>query len=261
MKPKQEPEGEYTEDFIARLQFKWGEGFLSPGGAEEVAAILEGVTVQGCEGLDIGCGLGAVDVLLVLEHGARKVVGIDIERPLLEHARKFAQNAGCSESIDFQLVEPGPLPFPDDSFDLVFSKDALIHVSDKNKLYADIHRVLRPNGVLVASDWYKASGPCAALVNFLSDDLGLSVELQTLDDVQSVLSAVGFEDNSVRDRHDWFRSLAEAELEGLKDSRHQEFVDAVGQDAAQSGIEMNERIVSVLNHGELRPGHLRATKK
>jgi phosphoethanolamine N-methyltransferase len=46
-----------------------GRGFLSPGGAAEVEYLLEGTDIAGCSVLDIGCGLGAVDELLISRHG------------------------------------------------------------------------------------------------------------------------------------------------------------------------------------------------
>ena len=48
---------------------------------------------------------------------------------------------------------PGRLPFADASFDMVFSKDALLHVPDKDALFAEIFRVLKPGGVFAASNW------------------------------------------------------------------------------------------------------------
>jgi SAM-dependent methyltransferase len=75
--------GEYDAGMLALLQIIWGDGFLSPGGADEVARLLEGSDIGDCEVLDIGCGLGAIDELLVTQYGARSVVGIDIDPPLL----------------------------------------------------------------------------------------------------------------------------------------------------------------------------------
>ena len=69
-----EHESEYSDDLIARLGLLWGDGFLSPGGAAEVAIVLEGVDVAGRHVLDVGCGLGVIDVLLVREHGAQSVL-------------------------------------------------------------------------------------------------------------------------------------------------------------------------------------------
>jgi SAM-dependent methyltransferase len=253
-------ESEYPDGFITRLQFKWGEGFLSPGGEEEVAEMLKNANLSGCKVLDIGCGLGAIDVLLVEKHGAAEVIGIDVEKPLLDKAIQLARDEGLSSKIEFQLVEPGPLPFPSESFDIVFSKDALIHIPDKAKLYSDIYRALRPGGMFVASDWYKADGPCAELANFLINDLGLSIGLETLEETSKLLSRIGFAEVKGRDRHDWFREDARQDLERLKGPMYEAFIKTVGEEGAQLGIAMNEKMVSILDAGELRPGHFCATK-
>ena len=79
--------GEYDEGMQALLQHVWGDGFLSPGGAQEIARLLEGVDLRGRRVLDIGCGLGAIDVLLVTHHGAAQVTGIDLDAELIAKAR------------------------------------------------------------------------------------------------------------------------------------------------------------------------------
>src|ERR1700730_13224573 len=75
--------GEYDASMQAFLQLVWGDGFLSPGGAEEVARLLEGSDISGCRVLDIGCGLCGICQLLVNRHGAGSVVGIDVDPVLL----------------------------------------------------------------------------------------------------------------------------------------------------------------------------------
>ena len=50
----------YDEKIIAFLEDLWGDGFLSPGGAEEVRRVLDGVTISDKSVIDIGCGSGAV---------------------------------------------------------------------------------------------------------------------------------------------------------------------------------------------------------
>jgi len=47
---------EYDDTMIQTLAVIWGEGFLSPGGAEEVAELLRGVDLSGKRVLDVGCG-------------------------------------------------------------------------------------------------------------------------------------------------------------------------------------------------------------
>ena len=74
---------QYSRAFTDALQFMWGEGFLSPGGPEEVDDMLQGHDISGKRVLDIGSGLGGVDLLLVTRHGAAEVVGIDVDDQLI----------------------------------------------------------------------------------------------------------------------------------------------------------------------------------
>src|SRR5271170_3949999 len=118
--------GEYDAAMLTLLQIIWGEGFLSPGGAEEVARLLEGSDIGDCRVLDIGCGLGAIDELLVTQYRAQSVVGIDIDPSLLSSMQERIERAGLANRIRGQQVHPGPLPFEAASFDVVFSKDSLV---------------------------------------------------------------------------------------------------------------------------------------
>ena len=122
---------QYTEAFNATLQWMWGDGYLSPGGPQEIAEMLRDVSIAGHDVLDIGCGLGAIDVELATTHDAGSVIGVDVESPLIEQAGARARDAGVDDRVRFQLIEPGPLPFDDASFDVAFTKDAIIHIPDK----------------------------------------------------------------------------------------------------------------------------------
>ncbi|MGR3722106.1 SAM-dependent methyltransferase [Abyssibius alkaniclasticus] len=112
----------YSNDLVAMLQLVWGDGFLSPGGPAEVALLLEGHSLAGKTLLDIGCGAGGVDIALVRDHDAGFVTGIDVEDPVLDHARTRIAKAGLQHRIGMARVAPGPLTFGTASFDIVFSK-------------------------------------------------------------------------------------------------------------------------------------------
>ncbi len=80
----------YDSDLTALLEAVWGEGFMSPGGTAEVDRYLQGIDLAGLSVLDIGCGLGGVDIHLAKRHRAGKVTGIDIEPDLIRQCRDLA---------------------------------------------------------------------------------------------------------------------------------------------------------------------------
>ncbi|HKF64428.1 MAG TPA: hypothetical protein VKB42_23860, partial [Dongiaceae bacterium] len=61
---------EYGDAMVAALELIWGEGFLSPGGPAEVEAALGGRDIGRARVLDIGCGIGGIDLLLAERFGA-----------------------------------------------------------------------------------------------------------------------------------------------------------------------------------------------
>ena len=126
----------YPLDSILFLEEMWGDGFLSPGGPEEVERLLSGVDLEGRTVIDIGSGAGGVSILLADRYGAARVIGLDVEATMVAHARAKVERAGLRDRIEIRLVEPGPMPLPDAGADIVFSKDSIVHIPDKEALAA-----------------------------------------------------------------------------------------------------------------------------
>ena len=74
----------------------WVGGLLSPGEPEEVAEMAADIDLSGRRILDIGSGLGGVDVLLANAHGASEVIGIDVKPQLVEAARALVDSKGLT---------------------------------------------------------------------------------------------------------------------------------------------------------------------
>lgn len=253
--------GEYDAELQTLLQLVWGDGFLSPGGADEVRRVLEGVDLRGLSVLDIGCGLGAIDVLLVQEHGAASVTGIDLEPGLVRLARERVAKAGLAGRIDARVVQVGPLAFPDASFDVVFSKDSLVQIPDKRAIFAEAARVLKPGGQLVMSDWLRGSeGPYSAeLLEFFRLEC-ITYNMASADQTRAALAGAGFTDITIRDRNAWYQSLARRELDSLSGKWYPTLLQHLGEERAQHFIDDWKQLVVVLDRGELRPTHLMARR-
>ena len=110
------------------------------------AGVPEGATV-----LDVGCGYGATALFLAAERGCT-VTGINISEKELDLARERADEAGLGDQASFRYGDFHDLPFPDGSFDVVWSQEAFLHGVGKQTILEECHRVLRPSGRLVISD-------------------------------------------------------------------------------------------------------------
>ncbi len=162
-----EQTNEYDDALLAVLEAVWGEGYMSPGGPDEIRAIVDGVALTGRAVLDLGCGTGGITRFLAettVPHPSSASMSI---AGLIARATKDAAEAGLGDSVSFRTVTPGPLPFADGGFDVVFSKDAMVHIADKEALFAEIFRVLRPGGCVAASDWMSSTeAPFSAEMNY-----------------------------------------------------------------------------------------------
>ena len=251
----------YSNDTVEHLEFVWGEGFLSPGGTAEVARILHSVNLSGCDVLDIGSGTGGVDISLIRDHVANKVIGVDVEQSVIDLATRRVQAQGLSERIVYQLIKPGPLPFEDNTFDVVFSKDAIIHISYKEELYAEIYRVLRPGGRLAVSDWLRGGGKNVDdVVDKFLEASGRHFTMITLSELEKIVNSVGFICIETENRGAWYLEEAKAELRRLRGPLQPQFLARWDQKSLQEDIAFWEVLVESLEKGALSPSHIRAWK-
>jgi ubiquinone/menaquinone biosynthesis C-methylase UbiE len=94
--------------------------------------------------LDGGCGTGGFLRRLAAERPAWHLTGVDVSPLACSLARERSQATILLGSLE-------ELPFSDGEFDAVVSADVLYHVGDDRKALRELHRVLRPGGLLVVN--------------------------------------------------------------------------------------------------------------
>lgn len=251
-------DSEYNDAMVAVLEWLWGRDFMAPGGAGNIEKMLRGIETRDRKILDIGSGLGGPAFLLSRDYQA-EVTGIDIEPHLLMRAKKRAQGLNLQRPVTFEQVSPGPLPFEDQSFDIVFSSGAITQVDDKRGMFQECARVLRPGGYLTVYDWLKAEGDYSSDMMYFFEMEGLTYSLATLEETREVVQKTGFDEVSVEDASDWYRVESRREYEQLK----QEFARIerlIGAHDANHMLENWRALVVVCEQGELRQAYTRARK-
>jgi len=254
-------EGEYGQKQIKTLELVWGEGFLSPGGTNEIDLVLNNKPIKGLKVLDIGCGCGGAAFHLINNHLALHVTGVDVEKEVIDRANQLKSKLANPSKVHFEVINPGPLKFQDHSFDLVFSKDTFLHIKDKENLSLDLYRILKPGGFLCVSDWMRIDDnpPSENMKKYIELE-GLSMEMCSLQRYSSALDKAGFINIKINDRNLWYLELAKKELSELKTVYREKLNQILGAEDAELTIKTWSKMLEVLEQGEHRPGHFYAEK-
>ena len=156
----QEPE----KDFIFPTGRAWAEDLGYPeelagvpnGSVESFAGVANPFTLGRLEPgehvLDLGCGAGTDSLVAAQMVGAEgRVTGIDMTPEMLAKARASAAEMDA-ENVEFLEAEAERLPFADTSFDVVISNGVVDLIPDKDAVFSELFRVLRPGGRIQIAD-------------------------------------------------------------------------------------------------------------
>jgi arsenite methyltransferase len=137
----------YPEPELARVPEATVESFAGVANHWTLGRIEPGSVV-----LDLGCGAGT-DLLIAAQMtgSAGRVIGVDMTATMLERARQSATEMGLTNvELHESLIEA--LPLDDASVDVVISNGVIDLVPDKDAVFDEIDRVLRPGGRLQVAD-------------------------------------------------------------------------------------------------------------
>ncbi len=111
---------------------------------------------QGDRVLDIGCGRGRVAQHVASLTNAH-VLGINIDPDQLESAKRYAAGRGLSEKCEFKIADLNDLPFSfeDNSFDAIYQIQVFSLSKNLEKLFQELHRILKPGAKLACLDWVR----------------------------------------------------------------------------------------------------------
>ncbi|MBI1320991.1 MAG: methyltransferase domain-containing protein [Candidatus Hydrogenedens sp.] len=201
---------QYSERSVRRYERIFGEDFLSTGGPETTHDICAGLNLQpGTRVLDVGSGIGGSAFYMSREFGC-VVTGVDVLAPLVEIANNRAASKGIA-GVRFLQGDILETDMPECGFDLVYSRDAMLHIEDKERLFNRLFSLLAPGGRIFISDYATGTGLLSTEFTDYIRDTGYF--LRPIETYVSEIAAAGFVDVKGEDKTNLFVDILKREIE------------------------------------------------
>jgi ubiquinone/menaquinone biosynthesis C-methylase UbiE len=222
---------------------------LSCGNPTAIAALAEGETV-----LDLGSG-GGFDAFIVARKvgPAGSVIGVDMTPEMVEKARRngetFERSTGLT-NVAFRLGEIEHLPVADASVDVVISNCVINLSPDKEQVWREIFRVLKPGGRVSVSDLALLKPLPDAVKDSIAALVGCIAGAVTVDETRAMVQAAGLVEASFDAKSDYVDSMAE-----WSDPLYQEIAGQLPLNARPSDYVTSLNITARKPH-TIKGGHL-----
>jgi len=167
---------------------------LGCGNPTALASLKENETV-----LDLGSGAGFDSFLAAEKVGASgKVIGVDMTPEMIDKARANAQK-GKYRNVEFRLGEIEHLPAADSSVDVVISNCVINLSPDKQSVFNEAYRVLKPGGRIMVSDIVLLQKIPEPLSTSVAAYVGCVAGASLKDEYLEMMKSAGFEEVTVID--------------------------------------------------------------
>lgn len=152
---------------------------------------------HGAEILDVGCGFGGSSIYLANNYQAF-VTGLTISPVQAAIAQEAAKNSRASSQ--FVVMDADYIALRG-KFDVIWSIEAISHFARKTWFFSQAAKMLKPGGTLALIDWFTREDLCAAQRQAYIEpiELGMLVELRTIDDYVEMVEAAGLEVTHISD--------------------------------------------------------------
>ncbi|XP_027341970.1 phosphoethanolamine N-methyltransferase-like isoform X2 [Abrus precatorius] len=215
---------EYSHKSILRYEGIYGPGFVSTGGLETTKEFVAKLGLQpGQKVLDVGCGVGGGDFYMAKNFDV-EVVGIDLSINMISLAIERA--IGLKYAVEFACEDCCKKTYPENTFDVIYSRDAMLHIKDKPTLFRSFYKWLKPGGKLLITDYCKSAGsPSSEFAEYIKKG---GYYIHDTKAYRQMLEDAGFDDVIAEDRTDQFVKTLQRELSALENKKD-DFIDDFGE--------------------------------
>ncbi len=250
--------GQYSRSSILRYEKIFGEGYISTGGpatTSHLTALLGDKLKPGVKVLDVGSGIGGAAFHLAREYGAI-VTGVDLSPEMTNLALEALPKSGVADKVKFLLADVLTTEF-DEPFDIVWSRDALMHIHDKKQLFSKLYSLLNDGGQLVVTDYARGTPPGSPEFEAYAKSTGYHLVLPSA--YGKLLEEAGFKDVIVEDATAKFTEILKNEPVKLA-ANSADFLSSFSEDDLKYLVDRWAMKVVFCDAGDMKWGIYKATK-
>ncbi|RLM98711.1 phosphomethylethanolamine N-methyltransferase-like [Panicum miliaceum] len=217
---------QYKTSGILRYERIFGEGYVSTGGVETTKEFVGMLDLKpGQKVLDVGCGIGGGDFYMAENYDVH-VLGIDLSINMVSFAIERAIGRKCS--VEFEVADCTTKDYPENSFDVIYSRDTILHIQDKPALFRSFFKWLKPGGKVLISDYCKNPGkPSEEFAAYIKQR---GYDLHDVKAYGQMLEDAGFHDVIAEDRTEQFLSVLRRELAEVEKNKEAFLADFSQED-------------------------------
>ncbi|XP_018408389.1 PREDICTED: phosphomethylethanolamine N-methyltransferase-like [Nanorana parkeri] len=217
---------QYSRKGILRYEKIFGDGFVSTGGLETTKEFISMLNLApGQRVVDVGCGIGGGDFYMAKTYGV-EVLGMDLSSNMVEIAMERAIKEK-TPLVQFEIGDATRRIFPEASFDVVYSRDTILHINDKGALFRRFYSWLKPGGKLLITDYCCGEQPWSPVFQEYVKQRGYI--LYTPEEYGQLLEKAGFVKVQALDRTQQFVQVLNNELTRTQEIK-QEFIESFSEE-------------------------------
>ena len=220
---------QYTGKNIRRYEKIYGSKFLSHGGEKTTAKFCKELDLRpGQKVLDIGCGVGG-SAFYMAQHFGVDVFAIDLSQNMISIAKDYwnEQPSGIQHRVQFHIEDATKMAYPENFYDVVYSRDTILHIFEKRPLFLNLLKCLKPGGKIMITDYCRGEGEHT--MGFRKYVKLRGYQLITVNEYGKMLEKAGFEEVEAKNNSVYFKQLLKDGLNTLKEIKD-EVVDEYSEE-------------------------------
>lgn len=237
---------QYEMNKILRYEKIFGRGYISTGGLTTTEKVQSKLTLQpGMRVLSVGCGIGGGECRLHTMFGV-EVHGLDLSHNMLAVARQRAAEMNITSGVTFEHGNVLIRDFQEGEFDVVYTRDCIIHIREKKELFERFFKWLKPGGQLLISD-YTCCPDDEKPEEFWKYLADRKYDLRPGNEYLQLIKDAGFANAVREDLSDWFVEILNMEI-GKLNAMKDEFLQFHSQkdfnDLEEGWVDKVQRVKS-----------------